>query len=425
MSETSGDGARPELPRRWKWMTLGEVAEVIRGVSYKKEQASIHPEPGLLPLIRATNIAHGLRLEQFVYVPEAVVKPNQRLQRNDIVVAVSSGSASVVGKAAQLTVSWVGTFGAFCAVVRPGPNINAQYLSWFMASDEYRKRMSLLAAGSNINNLKREHLLGVPIPIPPRRDQERIVAAIEHHLGNVDLGDGLLREALQKCEVLTRSTLGVAVADGEEHCVGDLLTGIEAGRSFRCHEHPAADDEWGVIKVSAMTWGEFDQDQNKAVLDDAAVDPRWEIRCGDLLLSRANTSEYVGASVLVGQVRPHLLLSDKSLRLNVAEGVDRAWLRFALNAPSLRAQMSELATGTSDSMRNLSQDKLRALRLRVPPLHEQESMAAGLASSLDLIRAAQGQVELVRRRARPLRQAVFAHYFHGRGISQPLTLTDA
>ena len=74
-------------------------------------------------------------------------------------------------------------------------------------------------------------------------------------------------------------------------------------------------DEWGVIKVSAMTWGEFRETENKTVLEGRAVDPRMEIHPGDLLVSRANTVDYVGAVVMVHECRPRLLLSDKSLRL--------------------------------------------------------------------------------------------------------------
>lgn len=82
-----------------------------------------------------------------------------------------------------------------------------------------------------------------------------------------------------------------------------------------------------------MTWGSFDDQENKAVTTEDRIDPRWEIKPGDLLLSRANTSEYVGASVLVRTCRGRLLLSDKSMRLLVRQDIDKSWLHLALNAP--------------------------------------------------------------------------------------------
>ena len=49
--------------------------------------------------------------------------------------------------------------------------------------------------------------------------------------------------------------------------LGDLLETIEAGKSFKTPGRPAEGVEWGVIKVSAMTWGKFDASENKAVVN--------------------------------------------------------------------------------------------------------------------------------------------------------------
>lgn len=154
--------------------------------------------------------------------------------------------------------------------------------------------------------------------------------------------------------------------------LGSLIARIEAGRSFATTGRPARPDEWGVIKVSAMTWGRFDEAQNKGVPERQPVDVRHEIRTGDLLLSRANTTELVGATVVVEHTRPRLLLSDKSLRLVPRDGVDRRWLRYVLASPESRRQLSSMATGTSDSMRNISQAKLLSLRVPIPPALDEQ-----------------------------------------------------
>ena len=115
-----------------------------------------------------------------------------------------------------------------------------------------------------------------------------------------------------------------------------------------------------------MSWGRFLQDENKAIPAECHIDPKNEIRAGDLLISRANTADLVGATVLVDNTRPHLLLSDKSLRLVIRMGVDKSWLNIVLRSPSVRRQFADRATGTSDSMRNLSQPKILATTLSLP-----------------------------------------------------------
>jgi len=164
--------------------------------------------------------------------------------------------------------------------------------------------------------------------------------------------------------------------------VSDLLVGSDAGKSFKCEPRPAAPEEWGIIKVSAMTWGEFRAAENKALLDSTLVNPNYEVQPGDILVSRANTVEHVGAPVLVGDVRPRLLLSDKSLRFTPGSTVDRNWLVYWLRSPAVRKAIAAKASGTSDSMRNISQSDLKALTLPVPPTAEQHRIADALDSDL-------------------------------------------
>lgn len=53
---------------------LGEIVQIIRGVTYKKFEARAEPEPGYVPLLRATNIGAILILHtNLVYVPWSVV----------------------------------------------------------------------------------------------------------------------------------------------------------------------------------------------------------------------------------------------------------------------------------------------------------------------------------------------------------------
>ncbi|PZF90079.1 restriction endonuclease subunit S [Micromonospora endophytica] len=189
--------------------------------------------------------------------------------------------------------------------------------------------------------------------------------------------------------------------------LSDVVSRIEAGKSFTCHPRRARADEWGVIKVSAMTWGEFREQENKAVPTDRDIDPRHEIRPGDLLISRANTEQYVGAPVLVQNCRPQLLLSDKSLRLVPAEDVDPRWLLAALASPFVRRQISSRASGQQDSMRNISQGALLGIDLPIPPLAEQyrivdflEDALAALGRGIDALAAAEVKVQALDRHLR-------------------------
>lgn len=193
--------------------TIRDLAETIRGVTYEKAEARGSPRVGYSPLIRATNIDHGvLVFDSFVYVPDVVIRDDQRLRVGDIVLAASSGSLSVVGKAAILRKQWHGTFGAFCYAVRPNPErVVPDYLAYFMQTSTYRSRVSKLAAGVNINNLRREHIESVDLPYCAIPEQQRIVETIDSYLTRLDNAVASLERVQAKLKAYRASVLKAAV----------------------------------------------------------------------------------------------------------------------------------------------------------------------------------------------------------------------
>ena len=186
---------------------VGDICEQIRGVTYAKSDASDTPQSGYTPILRANNIQDNgrLLLEDFVFVPDSKISPKQRVIPNDVVVAASSGSISVVGKTAQAEDEFDGGFGAFCKVLRPNSEVAPRYFGHYFRTQAYRRIVSHLAAGANINNLKNEHLDNLQIPLPPLAEQKRIAAIL-------DAADALRakrRESLEQLDTLLQSTFGV------------------------------------------------------------------------------------------------------------------------------------------------------------------------------------------------------------------------
>lgn len=182
---------------------VGDLAEQIRGVSYGKSDAISEPKEGYLPILRAGNIiGSGLVFDDLVYVPSGKVSKKQKIQKGDIVIAASSGSLDVVGKAGLARKNYEVGFGAFCKVLRPNPSlIEPNYFAHFFQTKYYRRKISSLAAGANINNLKNEHLDELQIPLPPIPKQRQIAAIL-------DQADNLRikrRETLEQLDKLTQS----------------------------------------------------------------------------------------------------------------------------------------------------------------------------------------------------------------------------
>lgn len=290
--------------------------------------------------------------------------------------------------------------------------VTARWLFWYLSFQQ--SELERAGKGAAQRNISQSLLRGWPVPLPPLDEQDRIVAVLEDHLYRLDAASVYLSAAARRTGTWERVYVDAAVeAASHATCaVGDLVERVECGRSFGGSAPPAKQGEWGVIRVSAMTWGEFRPDENKAVPAEAA-NPRYLIRAGDLLVSRANTAEYVGAPVLVRETRPRLLLSDKSLRLVPKAGVDAAWLVLALASRQARGQISALATGTKDSMRNISQGNLAAVRVPAPPDDQRRLVEQASAVRHESQRLLDSLLR-ERERAQALRGSVLAAAFAGR-----------
>lgn len=164
----------------WQEAKIGDLADQIRGVTYSKGDAITAPQPGYIPILRAGNItSRGLALKDLLYIPEAKVSNSQRIRLNDIIVATSSGSLDVVGKANTVRKDFNGSFGAFCKVLRPKENVHPGYLSHFLQTPHYRRHVRAAASGANINNLKNEHLNEVRLPLPSLTVQRQVALLLD------------------------------------------------------------------------------------------------------------------------------------------------------------------------------------------------------------------------------------------------------
>lgn len=171
--------------------------------------------------------------------------------------------------------------------------------------------------------------------------------------------------------------------------VGELLTHMDAGSSPLCDAEPARLEQWGVLKVSAVSWDAFDDRENKALPATVEPNPSEQVQVGDVIASRANTTNLCGAVQRVQHLYTRLLLCDKTWRLNPSDGVDPDWLVAALKLANSRRQIEAAATGTSDSMKNISKRDFLSVRVPVPPPHVQRRIA-------EVLRLADRAIETVR-----------------------------
>jgi type I restriction enzyme S subunit len=191
---------------------------------------------------------------------------------------------------------------------------------------------------------------------------------------------------------------------------GELVEDADAGWSPKSEDFPRSGDNWGVLKVSAVSWDEFLPEENKQLLPGAAPPASAQVHAGNFLISRANTSELVAKCVVVAQEPKNLILSDKIVRLQISEGCSKKFLSMINNhAAYARSYYAEEASGTSFSMKNVSRNVIYNLPLPLPPLAEQYRIVAKVDELLTVCDRLESQLTTAQAENSDLLEAVLYH----------------
>ncbi|MEV5933559.1 restriction endonuclease subunit S [Streptomyces sp. NPDC052079] len=285
-------------------------------------------------------------------------------------------------------------FGQDCKAIIAADGIDPHFLAHALQTRTPKILAMVEETSHGTGRLDTERLQELEIGVPPVSEQRRIVAAhavTERRIAALERVRDKLKTA--KTALVSRKLTETS----ERVPLSSWLHRIEAGKSPLAQDTPAGDGEWGVLKVSAVQADGFLGHENKVVRDAEFINPQFEVRSGDLLMTRANTEDLVGLACVVGNSPPRLMLSDKTLRLMVDDSMaDVGFVAAVLSDPAVRAQIKSAATGTSGSMKNISQGSIERLLVPDVPLEEQRRVQAALAVGRRRANSVQRQIAKLR-----------------------------
>ena len=395
-----------QLPLGWAWATLAQAAAPGRP----------KVSPAAFPNLRFIGMEHveAQTMRLLGTVPASEMKSAAvHFQAGDVLYGRLRPYLNKV-----LRPMFEGLCSSEFIVFPPSTAMDQQFLQHILNSTPFVLFASHLNEGDR-PRVDFEQIGNFELALPPLAEQRRIVAEIEDQFPRLESAIASLRRAKANISRLRASVISSMLEwdAWPKVALGRLIERIEAGKNFRCEERPPNPDEFGVVKVSAVSWGRFDENASKTCSSLERFEARHLIRSGDFLMSRANTVELVGACVIVGQVTRRVMLSDKILRLVLRE-VEPAWLLYALRSPQGRQQIEARATGNQESMRNISQESIRAIEIPLPSRSEQTVLLAGIERSLSVADAADTELDADLGRAARLRQAMLHKAFEGKLVPQ-------
>ncbi len=465
-------GEKPQelstLPIGWVLTSVGYIADLIRGVSYPREESSKEAQNGYVPILRANNIDGELNFKDLVYVLQKRVKHEQFVRAFDIIIAMSSGSKDLVGKASQAKFAFEGGFGAFCGLVRVTPALDRKLVGFFFQSSIYRKQVSLLSSGVNINNLRRSHIDLMPIPFPPLPEQHRIVAKIEELFTRLDAGVDALKKIKTQLKRYRQAVLRDAFEGklteewrkahkGELEPASVLLERIKEERrkntKGKYKELPPLDtsdlpelpEGWMWIRVGAVSeviqYGTSEKTSKdhsgipvlrmgnildgKLVFKDLKHFPvdwpqlnKYILRDGDVLFNRTNSAELVGKTAVYKRCHPAALFASYLIRVKVNK---KAYipdlLSFFINSITGRQYIASVVS-QQVGQANVNGTKLSLMPIPLPLFTEQHKIVEEIERRLSIADEIEKTVDLSLKQAGRLRQSILKRAFEGKLVPQ-------
>lgn len=348
-----------------------DIAEQIRGVSYKPSDIHDTLNDNSVILLRANNIFDGkINFDDVVYVDKSKVSEKQYLKKGDILICASSGSKQLVGKAASVTFDAECTFGAFCKVVRPIGNI-ADYLGIYFQSNAYRRKISELAIGANINNIKNEHIDSLEIPAYNGILTDSFVDKIFKTQTIIEKR----RQQLQQLDELVKARFVELFGDTILNPFGwkkDLL-GTVCDVRDGTHDAPQYyESGYPLVTSKNVTGGKIDLTDCSLICeaDFKKINERSKVDIGDIIMPMIGT---VGKPVIV-DIEPNFAIKNVSLiKFKADSRVLNIYIRALLQSDYFDdAVLSKVRGGTQ---KFISLGDIRKLEVLVPPMELQEQFA--------------------------------------------------
>jgi type I restriction enzyme S subunit len=356
--------------------------------------------------------------------------------------------------------------------LRMPSGVNPDFICYQMCAPEFRRQLeSIKKATTSVAAVYARDFFPLPIKMAPTSEQQRIVAAIEQHLSDIDAGVAALERALlnlkrYRASVLKAACEGQLVAYGEQPTtreLGDTEVGSGApppgrrsGRLWGSGSVPVLTDEersalpqtwhWKkvrelgapdevvqvgpmsmrsqdftpegrpVLNVGCVRWGEFDETKLDFLPEELAGSfGRYTLRPGDVLFTRSGT---VGRCAVASERHRGWLMTFHLLRVRVDPRIcSPKFLRIVLEgAPHIRRQTREASIGTTRA--GFNTNLLADLDVPLPPLAEQHRIVAEVDRLLSVADETEAAVRAQLARAERLRQAVLKRAFEGKLVPQ-------
>jgi len=190
-----------------------------------------------------------------------------------------------------------------------------------------------------------------------------------------------------------QTEIGVIPEDWETSSLSAAFQKLEAGVSVNSDN--SLSSEYHILKTSAVHDGVVDTAETKPVIPQDYLRLKCPLVKGSIIISRMNTPALVGECGFTKDAKAGTYLPDRLWQIQNfnKSSFDFVWLNYLLNTKQYRDAVRATATGTSNSMKNISKERMLDIEIPRPPINEQENIAAALSEVDELINLVEKQID--------------------------------
>jgi type I restriction enzyme S subunit len=361
----------------WKTVTLADVVE--RAGTWNPSRSAPDQTLTYIDLGAVDQDLKQITGAREVMGGEAPSRARQLVASGDVLVSTVRPNLNGVARVPQELDRATASTG-FCVLRARSTVLDGGYLFNWVKAPGFVTDMVGKATGASYPAISDRIVLESRLPLPQLSEQQRIAEVL-------DRGEALRtmrRKALAQLDSIVKAvffemfgSLDGNVVHWPMRPVSHYVAEFQGGKSIEAESDESAATRNRVLKISAVTGMKYRPNESKPVPDTYEPPPTHFVRPGDLLFSRANTTKLVGAVAYVDETPPNVLLPDKLWRFIWRQPlmVEPLFVWTMFQTPALRREIERRATGTSGSMKNISQHKLLGIETILPPLSRQREFA--------------------------------------------------
>ena len=367
LQDTYKDTKIGRIPKGWELISFGDLGEYYGGLSGKTKVNFGSGKP-YIPFmnIMANDI---IDVNYFDLVEIKGDEKQNKAVKGDVFFNTSSETPEEVGMCAVLLDDISDLYlNSFCFGFRLNEEAKKRYLpeyiSRFMNSGFGRRLMFPLAQGMTRYNLSKKYFVKLEIPFPSLPEQQKIADI----LFTVDEQITTTDKIIEKSKELKKGLMQKLFSEGIGHT------------EFKDTKIGRIPKDWEMVKIKEVCSIEYGKDQKKVENPDG----KYGIYGTGGLMNYSDKYLYNKPSVLIGRKgtidKPRYIdipfwTVDTLFYTKVFDDVDVKW--FYYKCVSIPWRTLNEATGVP----SLNRNNIYSFKIAVPPLHEQQKIAAILSEA--------------------------------------------